>query len=100
MSAKRPALGLRGHEPPGPWRSGFAAMSRRRPRLAAALAVALILGGAGASPAMAAGTVDTTFGGGGLAVSPFGPGARASAVALAPDGRIVVAGVAPAGRAR
>jgi uncharacterized delta-60 repeat protein len=58
--------------------------------VAAAAAVALALGlPAGAS---AAGTVDTGFGSGGLATSPFGLGARAAAVALASDGRIVVAG--------
>ena len=62
-----------------------------RQGIAAAVAVALGLG-IGAPAASAAGTVDTGFGSGGLAVAPFGLGARASAVALAPDGRIVVAG--------
>ena len=57
---------------------------------AAALAVALTLG---AAPlAAAAGKVDPSFGSGGVATGPFGLGARAAAVALAPDGRIAVAG--------
>jgi uncharacterized delta-60 repeat protein len=65
-------------------------MSSRKAGLATAVAVALALGApAGAS---AAGTVDTGFGSGGLATSPFGLGARAAAVALVADGRIVVAG--------
>ncbi len=64
----------------------------RRLRVGGALAVALALGAVGAPLASAAGTIDTSFGSGGLAGSLFGLGARASAVALAPDGRIVVAG--------
>jgi uncharacterized delta-60 repeat protein len=66
-------------------------MSARSAGLAAAVAVVLACL-AGAPPALAAGTVDTGFGSGGAAVSPFGLGARAAAVALAPDGQIVVAG--------
>jgi uncharacterized delta-60 repeat protein len=58
--------------------------------LAVAAAAALAL--AAPAGASAAGTVDTGFGSGGLATSAFGLGARASAVALAPGGRIVVAG--------
>jgi len=57
---------------------------------AAAVAVALAL--AGADVAAAAGAVDAGFGSGGLATGPFGLGTRAAAVALAADGRVVVAG--------
>ncbi|MDX6720181.1 MAG: hypothetical protein QOJ63_2435, partial [Solirubrobacteraceae bacterium] len=46
----------------------------------------------GARVATAAGTIDGAFGSGGAASVPFGPGARAAGVALAADGRIVVAG--------
>lgn len=57
--------------------------------LAALAAAAVLPAGAGA----AAGGIDTGFGSGGLAPTPqFGIGARAAAVALAPDGRLVVAG--------
>jgi uncharacterized delta-60 repeat protein len=56
-------------------------------------AVAALVLGAGAAQAVAApGRIDSGFGSGGLAATPFGPGARAAGVALAPDGRIVVAG--------
>lgn len=59
---------------------------------AVALAVALA-GLALPAGAPASGDVDAGFGGpGGLAATPFGIGARAAAVALAPDGRLVVAG--------
>ncbi|MEP0548529.1 MAG: T9SS type A sorting domain-containing protein [Rhodothermales bacterium] len=43
------------------------------------------------------GTPDVTFGDNGLVVTPFGGGAEANAVALQPDGRIVVAGIAASG---
>ena len=52
----------------------------------------LVLALAGAPAASAAGEVDASFGQGGLAPAPFGIGARAAGLALAPDGRIVVAG--------
>jgi uncharacterized delta-60 repeat protein len=64
-------------------------------RAALAVAVAaLVLAGAVAvgSAIAAAGDVDTSFATGGESVIPLGPGARASAVALAPEGRLVVAG--------
>ncbi len=57
---------------------------------AAALAAALAL--VAAPDALAAGQPDAHFGSGGLATGPFGLGARAAAVALTADGRIVVAG--------
>lgn len=66
-------------------------MSRRRP-LVPALAAAIALALAGAQAAPAAGTVDAGFGSGGAASASLGIGARGAGVALAPDGRIVVAG--------
>jgi uncharacterized delta-60 repeat protein len=63
-------------------------MMRAAPAVVVFAALALPAG-AGA----AAGDVDRGFGSGGLAATPlFGIGARAAAVALAPDGRLVVAG--------
>lgn len=58
----------------------------------AVAALALPAAVAGGSAVAAAGDVDASFGTGGESVVPLGPGARASALALAPDGRIVVAG--------
>ncbi len=66
-------------------------MNGRRAALTGAVA-ALALG-AGAAPAAAApGQLDGGFGSGGAASTPFGVGAHAFGVALAPDGRIAVAG--------
>jgi uncharacterized delta-60 repeat protein len=58
----------------------------------AVLAAAVVALALPAAVAAAAGGVDTGFGTGGEAVVPLGLGARASALALAPDGRLVVAG--------
>jgi uncharacterized delta-60 repeat protein len=55
----------------------------------AAVAAALLALALPAGAAAAAGDVDGTFGG---PAAPFGLGARAAAVALAPDGRLLVAG--------
>ena len=67
-------------------------MNGRRAALTGAVA-ALALGAGAAQAPAAPGRIDPGFGGGGgLATTPFGLGARAAAVALAPDGRIVVAG--------
>ncbi|HEY1538183.1 MAG TPA: hypothetical protein VGF63_02215 [Solirubrobacteraceae bacterium] len=72
-------------------------MSPRHPG-AIATTVAVVLSLALTQVAAAAGQPDSGFGHGGLASPsgdpsiPFGLGARAGAVALAPDGRIVVAG--------
>lgn len=64
-----------------------------RPALAVALvALALPAAVTAGSAVAAAGDVDASFGSGGEQVVPLGPGARASALALAPDGRLVVAG--------
>jgi hypothetical protein len=60
-------------------------------RIVAAGVAAAALALPGAARA-SAGDVDSGFGAGGLAATPFGLGARASAVALAPDGRLLVAG--------
>ena len=65
-------------------------MSGCRARVAAVVAVALAL--LGVESAHGAGRIDTSFGSGGLAIGPFGLGSRAAAVALAPDGRILVGG--------
>ena len=68
-------------------------MTRRCGIPAALACVATLALGFGAAQApAAAGAVDAGFGSGGAASVPFGPGARAAAIALAPDGRIVVAG--------
>jgi uncharacterized delta-60 repeat protein len=77
--------------------AGAAALSpvvrTRAARLAAyAAAASVLVLAAPAVASAAAGTVDAGFGSGGLAASPFGLGARAAAVALVADGRIVVAG--------
>jgi uncharacterized delta-60 repeat protein len=59
---------------------------------AGAIAATLALALEPAHGLASAGAVDPSFGSGGLAALPFGLGARAAAVALAPDGRIAVAG--------
>ena len=59
----------------------------------AAVAAALVALALPAGAHAAAGDVDGAFGAGaGLAATPFGLGARASALAIAPDGRLLVAG--------
>ncbi|HUR85013.1 MAG TPA: hypothetical protein VMY78_06680 [Solirubrobacteraceae bacterium] len=63
-------------------------MSARMLTAAAVVAALALPAGADAT----AGAVDARFGTGGLAATPFGSGARAAAVALAPDGRLLVAG--------
>jgi uncharacterized delta-60 repeat protein len=68
---------------------------RRRAALAAAAATFAALGGAANVAASAPGDIDRSFGGGtGSVLVGFGPGSldRARALALQPDGRIVVAG--------
>jgi uncharacterized delta-60 repeat protein len=51
----------------------------------------------GVARLLAGGTLDPSFGEGGRVVTPFGSGAEATAIALAPDGKIILAGVATGG---
>ncbi|MDX6679389.1 MAG: hypothetical protein QOE31_3441 [Solirubrobacteraceae bacterium] len=67
-------------------------MSRRGAAPALALAALALAAGGTGQAAAAPGQLDTSFAGGGTAATPFGLGARAFGMALAPDGRIVVAG--------
>ncbi|HEV7806259.1 MAG TPA: hypothetical protein VGO80_10590, partial [Solirubrobacteraceae bacterium] len=76
-------------------------MTGCRAALAAAAAALALALAAGTAPAPAAGTaqavsgagtVDGAFGSAGAVATSLGSGARAASVALAPDGRIVVAG--------
>jgi uncharacterized delta-60 repeat protein len=60
-----------------------------RAAVAAALVALALPAGVAAA---AAGDRDGGFGTGGEAIVPLGPGARAAAIALAPDGRLVIAG--------
>lgn len=58
-------------------------------------AIAAVLAGLGAAPAVGApGTVDTTFGNGGYSTAPLGDWAGAVASVVQPDGKIVTAGEA------
>ncbi len=66
---------------------------RRRAALAVAAGSLLALGGAGTvQAAFPPGFPDTSFGSGGHAATPLGPGTRATALALGPGGTITVAG--------
>src|SRR6185503_7145932 len=67
----------------------------RHTALAAALALAHLLVFAGAAPLAAAdGALDPSFNGGGGAAIPVGNWSRAWAVAVQPDGKVLIAGEA------